>query len=204
MTPRQMNHVLKITILMLVIGVAGGIYFADKQLKSIATDTARLRAQVEIGDKQLTTYQATKQKVDSLSYVQELAGKVLPEEQEQSLTVAEISQFALRARLTVEDITFVDTTKTTTTKTKSTDKKAKSTIPKGVSVIPMSIKFQDGSRYDYLLEFLKSVEDNRRKMQVTNISLTPDADNRSLLKTVTVELNLYVRSQEKTTEKKSE
>ena len=199
-----MNHVLKITILLLAIGVAGGIYFADKQLKSIATDTARLRAQVEIGDKQLTTYQATKQKVDSLSYVQELAGKVLPEQQEQSLTVAEISQFALRARLTVEDITFIDTTKTTTTKTKSTDKKAKSTIPKGVSVIPMSIKFQDGSRYDYLLEFLKSVEDNRRKMQVTNISLTPDVDNRALLKSVTVELNLYVRSQEKTTEKKSE
>lgn len=204
MTPRRMNHVLKITILVLVIGVAAGIYFADKQLKSIATDTARLRAQVEIGDKQLITYQATKQKVDSLSYVQELAGKVLPEQQEQSLTVAEISQFALRARLTVEDITFIDTTKTTTTKTKSTDKKAKSTIPKGVSVIPMSIKFQDGSRYDYLLEFLKSVEDNRRKMQVTNISLTPDADNRALLKSVTVELNLYVRSQEKTTEKKSE
>lgn len=204
MTPRRMNHVLKITILVFVIGVAAGIYFADKQLKSIATDTARLRAQVEIGDKQLTTYQATKQKVDSLSYVQELAGKVLPEQQEQSLTVAEISQFALRARLTVEDITFVDTTKTNTTKTKSTDKKAKSTIPKGVSVIPMSIKFQDGSRYDYLLEFLKSVEDNRRKMQVTNISLTPDADNRALLKSVTVELNLYVRSQEKTTEKKSE
>jgi Tfp pilus assembly protein PilO len=204
MTPRRMNHVLKITILVFVIGVAAGIYFADKQLKSIATDTARLRAQVEIGDKQLTTYQATKQKVDSLSYVQELAGKVLPEQQEQSLTVAEISQFALRARLTVEDITFIDTTKTTTTKTKSTDKKAKSTIPKGVSVIPMSIKFQDGSRYDYLLEFLKSVEDNRRKMQVTNISLTPDADNRALLKSVTVELNLYVRSQEKTTEKKSE
>lgn len=199
-----MNHVLKITILLLVIVVAGGIYFADKQLKSIASDTARLRAQVEIGDKQLTTYQATKQKVDSLSYVQELAGKVLPEQQEQSLTVAEISQFALRARLTVEDITFVDTTKTTTTKTKSTDKKAKSTIPKGVSVIPMSIKFQDGSRYDYLLEFLKSIEDNRRKMQVTNISLTPDVDNRALLKSVTVELNLYVRSQEKTTEKKSE
>lgn len=204
MTPRRMNHVLKIAIVLLVVGVAGGIYFADKQLKSIASDTARLRAQVEIGNKQLSTYQATKQKVDSLSYVQELAGKVLPEEQEQSLTVAEISQFALRARLTVEDITFVDTTKTTTTKTKSTDKKAKSTIPKGVSVIPMSIKFQDGSRYDYLLEFLKSVEDNRRKMQVTNISLTPDADNRSLLKTVTVELNLYVRSKEKTTEKKSE
>ncbi len=204
MTPRRMNHVLKITILLLVIVVAGGIYFADKQLKSIASDTARLRAQVEIGDKQLTTYQATKQKVDSLSYVQELAGKVLPEQQEQSLTVAEISQFALRARLTVEDITFVDTTKTTTTKTKSTDKKAKSTIPKGVSVIPMSIKFQDGSRYDYLLEFLKSIEDNRRKMQVTNISLTPDVDNRALLKSVTVELNLYVRSQEKTTEKKSE
>ena len=204
MTPRRMNRILKLIMILLVIGVAGGIYFADKQLESIATDTARLRAKVEIGDDQLSNYQATKQKVDSLSYVQELAGKVLPDEQEQSLTVAEISQFALRARLTVEDITFVDAAKTATTKNKSTDKKSKSTIPKGVSVIPMSVKFQDGSRYDYLLEFLKSVEDNRRKMQVTNISLTPDSDNRSLLKSVTVELNLYVRSQDKSAEKKSE
>lgn len=204
MTPKRMNRVLKITILLLVVGVSAGVYLADKQLNAIATDTARLRAQVEISDKQLSAYQLTKQKVDSLSYVEELAGKVLPEEQEQSLTVAEISQFALRARLAVEDITFVDTEKTAVTKGKTGDKKTKSTIPKGVSVIPMSIKFQDGSRYDYLLEFLRSVEDNRRKMQVTNISLTPDADNRALLKSVTVELNLYVRQQEKTVEKKSE
>lgn len=204
MTPKRMNRVLKITILLLVVGVSAGVYLADKQLNAIATDTARLRAQVEISDKQLSAYQLTKQKVDSLSYVEELAGKVLPEEQEQSLTVAEISQFALRARLAVEDITFVDTEKTAVTKGKAGDKKTKSTIPKGVSVIPMSIKFQDGSRYDYLLEFLRSVEDNRRKMQVTNISLTPDADNRALLKSVTVELNLYVRQQEKTVEKKSE
>jgi len=203
MSPRRMNQFLKIAILLMVLVIAGGIYLADKQLKSVAEDTARLRAQVEIGEKKLGTYQSTKEKVDSLNYVQELAAKVLPEEQEQSLTVAEISQFALRARLAVEDITFVEAGKTVTKKSKTDDKKTKSTIPKGVTVTPISVKFQDGSRYDYLLEFLKSVEENRRKMQITNISLTPDEDNRALLKTVTVELNLYVREQEKT-EKKSE
>ena len=198
MTPRKMNLILKVVMLVLIIATGVGLYFANKKLTSTATETSRLKAQVEIGQKQIKTYEATKAKVDSLDYVEELAAKVLPQEQEQSLTVAELSQFALRSRLGVAEITFTDST----TKSKSSKTKTKTPIPKGVTVIPLTIKFKPGSKYDNLLEFLKAVEENRRKMQVTNISLTPDEVDRSSFQNVTVDINLYVRDATTTTEKK--
>lgn len=191
MTPRKMNHILKAMLLASIIVTIAGLYFANQKLTAIATETATLKAKVEVGQKQIAAYEQTKTKVDSLDYVDDLATKVLPEEQEQSLTVAELSQFALRSRLSVEEITFKETAaETGKSKSKTKTKKA---IPKGVVVIPVSIKFQAGSRYDYLLEFLKSVEENRRKMQVTNIALSPDETNRSLLQDVSVDINLYVK-----------
>jgi Tfp pilus assembly protein PilO len=197
MTPRKMNYVLKGMIVLLLIVTGVGLYFANQKLTSTASETSKLKAQVEIGQKQLKTYEATKAKVDSLDYVEDLASKVLPQEQEQSLTVAELSQFATRSRLAVSEITFAETG----SKSKTTKSKTKTAIPKGVTVIPLTIKFKSGSKFDYLLEFLKSVEENRRKMQVTNISLTPNETDRSLLESVSVDINLYVRDSSSTEKK---
>lgn len=202
MTPRRMNQILTASLILLVLMAAVGLYFANKKLTLIAQQTAHLKAQVEVGNYQIATYEKTKSKIDSLDYVEALAAKVLPEEQEQSLTVAELSEFALRSRLSVAEITFAELSTTKTT-TKSTGKSTvKTAIPKGVSVIPISIKFRPGSRYDNVLEFLKSVEQNRRKMQVTNISLTPDEKNRMLLSQVSVDINLYARDKTITSENK--
>jgi len=200
MTPRKMNFALKIFLLILILLTFAGLYFANNKLTAIATETSKLKAKVDLGNSEIKTYEATKIKVDSLSYVEELANKVLPQEQEQSLTVAELSQFALRSRLSVAEITFADTT----AKSSKTKNKTKTTLPKGVSIVPLTIKFQEGTKYENLLEFLKSVEQNRRKMQVSNISLTPNEKDRSLLDDVTVDLNLYTKEAAKTssTEKK--
>lgn len=61
--------------------------------------------------------------------------------------------------------------------------------------MPITIKFKEGSKYEYLLEFKTVFETNRRKMQVTNIALVPDEENRSILSEVTVSINLYSKVQ---------
>lgn len=193
MTPKRMNIILIGLLAVLILGTLAGLYFANQKMTNLARETSKLSADIEVSKKRIDAYTLTKIKVESLDYVGDLADKVLPESQEQSVVVAELSQFALRSRLTVAGIEFVESPSS------NSKSKKKSSAPKGVEVVPIIIKFND-ARYDDLLEFLRTIEGNRRKMQVNNINLKPNEDNRSVLSEVSVALNLYVRkavSQEK-------
>ncbi len=205
MTPRSMNQVLKVIIVLLVIGTISGLYFANKKLVTIAQDTSKLKADVAVGDKQLKTYQQTKIQVDELSYVNELANTVLPANQDQSAIVAELSEFANRSGLTVSQITFSDTSKAATSaappSSSSAAGKTALTVPKGVLVVPVEIQLKSGSKYSNLLSFLKTIESNRRKSQVTNITLTPDSKDRANLSQVSIALNLYTQQPKAGTQK---
>lgn len=189
-TPKQINLALKISLSMLILLSVAGLYFANQKLTSIATETSQLKADVIVGQKQLAVYEKTKVQVESLSYVNELANKVLPTDTNQSAIVAEISEFALRSTLTLNQITFADTSQNVIA-----PKSTKSTllVPKGVVVIPVTIQIKAGAKYTNLLSFLKIIEDNQRKSQVTNISLTPDSKDRSKLSSVTIQLNMYAQ-----------
>lgn len=187
MTPTRMNTLLKITLVVCIVVGIGVLYFANGKLTQVAQQTARLKADALIGQKQIETYQKTKTQVESLSYVDDLANRVLPPDKDQSAIVAEVSEFALRSGLTINQITFNDTAKS------AKPAKGSITIPKGVNTVPVSLQFAAGAKYDKVLNFLKTLEDNRRKSQVTNISLTPDSKDRSRLSQVTIAFNLYFR-----------
>lgn len=201
MTPRSMNKVLKLSLLFLGLLTVAVLYFANARLTNIAKETAKVRAEVEAGHQQIETYQQTKAKVDSLGYVTELANKVLPKDPDQSAAVAELSQFAVRSGLQVSQITFVDAGKTTPTSTSSKDSKKKSIIPKGVTIVPVEIQLLPGANYNSLLDFLKSIENNRRKTQITSITIAPDVKDRSKLSQVTIDLNLYAKQAKTETNK---
>lgn len=194
MTPKKMNTLLKAALVVLLVVTIAGLYFANQKLVAIANKTSRLRAEIELSQKQLDAYSLTKVKVDTLGYANELATKVLPDSTEQSAVVAEVSQFALRARLGVSQISFADKDVVVP----ATNGK-KVTPPKDVTIIPISVQFKEGSKYENILEFLRYVENNQRRMQVVNINLKPSDKDRTQLSTVTVLMNLYVK---KTEEKK--
>lgn len=198
MTVTSVNKFLKVSLVLCALITAGGLYLANYKIQHVAEETAGLKSKLEVNTKQIKQYETTKKKVDSLSDVNELAEKILPKQQEQSLTVAELSQFALRSRLKIVNITFKDSDEKKPVKG---DTKKKTTIPSGVRVVPLTIQFQEGAEYQYILDFLKYVEDNRRTMQVTNISLTPMDTDRRKFKDVTVDINLYTTEKAPETKK---
>lgn len=192
MTPKKMKRTLLGVLVLLILSTAGGVFIANKKLTGIAEETARLSADIEVAKKKSSAYAATKERVASLDYVGDLADKVLPDSQQQSTVVAELSTFATRERLNVKGIEFIEQANVKSTKDKKT------AVPKGVEVVPVVISFTDAP-YERLISFMRTVEQNQRKMQVTSINLKPNEDNRSILSEVAVTLNLYV---EKATEKK--
>lgn len=191
MTPRKMNKVLKVFIGLTIALIVLVLFVGNKKLTGVAIETTRLKAEAEATKRQVATYEETKAKVESLDYVDELAAKVLPADKEQSAILAEVSEFALRSGLTISQVAFSDTSGSQQTKTPST----KAATPNSVQVIPVTIQFTEGSQYNAVLDFLKTVEGNQRKMQVTDISITPDADNRQIFSEVSVSMNLYAKQQ---------
>jgi Tfp pilus assembly protein PilO len=190
MTPRFMNQILKALVVMVVLILVGVLYLGDKKIVTVANETSRLKAVVEVNQQQIKVYEKTKDKVATLGYVNELANKVLPADKEQSVIVAEVSEFAKRSNLSISQITFSDVAKDSGSKTKT---KTSLVIPKGVQVIPVTIQMQSGASYNDVLDFLRTAETNQRKMQLTSINLKPNVEDRQILEQVNISMNLYAK-----------
>lgn len=200
MSPKKMNRILKIFLSVIIFLVVVGLFFADKKLQQVSKQTVVLKAQIEADNKKLDIYELTKIKVAELGYIKDLAAQILPQSEEQSVVVAELAEFAKRSNLQTGSITFAEEVKAAAP-TDSKKKTKKSTVPKGVEVVPVVFTVSESAPYEDVLDFLKYIEQNRRKMQVTQISLTPNGDDANKLEDVSVSLNLFVKSA-KTTEKK--
>lgn len=204
MTPKKMNNLLWATLGLLIVAALAGLYFMNQIVTDMAQSTARLRAEAEINQKKLAIYTASQQRAESLEYVNNLAEQILPGDHDQSATIAEISQFALRSNLQVADITFDIPNPEDAKKTKKQKDEASKGLPRGVEIIPVTLTLQEGARYDNILEFLKTLENNRRKMQVVNVSLTPSEENRAVFEQVIFRIHIYARQDAKSEDKKNE
>lgn len=185
MTPRKMNLALKITAGLVIVASLVFLYFANNRLSNIAKETASLKAQIEVSDNQLQIYEVTKKRVESLSYVEGLANQVLPATEDQSVIVAEITQFARNSNLQIGEINFIEG--------QAAGSKKAAPIS-GVKVTAFTIQIGGGATFENLLSFLRAIEGNRRKSQVTSINISPDSNSPGSLSNVTISLNLYTRT----------
>ena len=190
MNAKTMNKLLKITLVGLFVVVLLGLFFADKKLTDAANSTTQLKAQAEIDSKRLENYELTKIKIEELGYVKDIAKQILPDSENQSVIVAELAEFGRRSNLQTGSITFAEAAKTTS---KDPKDKAANKVPEGVAVVPVVFTVSETAQYQDLLNFLKYIEQNRRKMQITQISLTPNLDNGEELQDISVSLNLFVK-----------
>ncbi len=185
MNAKRMNLLIKIALVLSLVAISAGLYFANKKLTTLASNTSQLKADVEVSEKQIINYEITKEKVTKLSYVNELAAQVLPAQEDQSTVVAELNLFARQTVLSISKIEFVQPG--------SSGSGKKPATPAGVNVTPVNIEIAEGASYSNLLKFLNLLETNRRRSQVSNISISPDDENINRLNQVTISLNLYTK-----------
>lgn len=65
--------------------------------------------------------------------------------------------------------------------------------PAGVSSTNVSVTLGQKVGYVNFLNFLKLIENNVTRMQITNVSLTPDIENRATLSSPTLSIMVYTR-----------
>lgn len=161
-----------------------------------------LKLEQKVLDKRSTALLQAKKDITEYEDLEQIARSVVPQDKDQARTVVEIVNIARELGISVTSIAFPDSllgqvsrgSRRGTTTDPNLTQLTPLTSPKGVYSMEIRIE-TDGDRpvpYARLLNFLSRLENNRRTAQVTNISISPDEDNRNLI-TFTLTLTTYVK-----------
>jgi hypothetical protein len=204
MTPKKATYILIALLTILIVAGVAAFYYGDKILQARSAKISEEKIQLEAVNTELSLFKNSKDMVDKYGFVKELSGKILPESKFQSEVLAELTKFAADNNMKIQTLTFgADNAKTDDPSLSQT-----STIKglSGVRVLNASIQFSNDPAisYESFINFLKNVESNQRKMQVSTLSITPDPENSAAIASATVTVNIFLKEPSSNQENKGQ
>lgn len=193
MTPKRATLVLGgVLIIVVAIGV-GAFYLGDKMLQERSRQISDEKAQLEAVKTELKIFEDSKEKVAKYGFVNELYGKILPESKFQSEVVAELTKFATANGISIQALTFTGGDAAASDPNLSQTETVEGLS--GVRVLNASIQFvtEPPISYSSFLNFLKQVETNQRKMQVTTLTITPSPEDSNYISSATISVNIFLK-----------
>lgn len=188
----------RITILLsliLVISIAGSVgvlYVMHKYITKIDKSISELKSQDEAGAKQLADLNIAELQVKKYQDFSSIASQVLPKVYNQS----EINMIVNLAKQSGIGLTSIGVSNGLAS---SLPGSCRSPLlayneVKGVCTVTFHIQPSESISFDQFMNFMNRIEQNRRKILVTNLSLSPtnDKDKPNQL-TVSADLNLFTR-----------
>ena len=183
----------------LTLGSITAVFFGDKILQSKAKNLTNLKLDNKVLDEQQTSLAQAKKDIEKYSELEQIAKSVVPQDKDQAEVVREIVKVASDNGVKLSSISFPSSSlgqaAPADSKTTSplTQVQAVKDIP-GIYVLEINIQ-QDSSSpvtYDKFINFLSSLENNRRTAQVTSVTVQPNAQDRSKL-TFSLVVNAYIK-----------
>lgn len=190
-SPKKAFYVGVGLLTIILLAGAGLFYTFDSELTALNTDIGKQLADQEVLNSQIKIYRATEETVNELGFVSELAENVLPSSKEQGKVVAEIKKFITDQKLTFESVAFTGAN-IASAPAGNTQTQAQAGLT-GVRILPTTAVIQAGASYEQIIRLLETIENNQRKMQITQISLTPDSESNGF-STITMQIDVYLRS----------
>ncbi len=201
-----MLGILGITSILVVLAIILGITLINRQSNKLVS----LKIDSQVVESQETALAQAKKDILKYSELETIAKQIVPQDKDQAKAAREILSLANQSGVKISSIGFPAsslgqappkaTTKDTPNITGPTEPTTTETQVK--SVLGINGLFQlditvisDASapvRYDKLIDFLSKLEQNRRTAQVSQITIQPDAENRSLLN-FSLTITLYIK-----------
>lgn len=199
MTPKRMFFVMLGAVVLLLSLASGGYYYTRQQLKEKSVSLSKLKADIDAIDDSVADAKKVLQQYDDLSFIDNIANDVLPPEKIQSDLVEQIYILANEAGVTVRTVTF-----TSPGGKPTSDPTLTQTVPlegiSGVYALTATLGYESNT-YNNLVNFLKKLEGNRRKLQISSIVINPTRESIEGGGNATqvigyqgsLELNVYIR-----------
>lgn len=187
---------LMLAILMFVIVAAAGViaFFGYTELKKVAVEVSHTTVDADASQNNLQNLQKIQQKLASNKDVITRTNGIVAESQSyqyQDQIIADLKNYASRAHITITNLDFGMTTTKSPTPTPGSTGGLNVPPPAGVKTTTVAVTLQNPINYDDLLHFLKSIEQNLTKMQVSKVSLSKGSGSAVSIEALTIEV--YIR-----------
>lgn len=175
------------------IGVAT-FSIADKMLQKSATETSHAVADAEASQNNLQNLQKLEQDLITKKDIVQRAASIVAESRSyeyQNQIINDLNDYASRASLSIININF-DTAAGSTGTTPATPAPPVATVG-GVKSTTASITLKNPVDYANLLRFIKSIEQNLTKMQISSIGLSKSTDSQTGITSDTLNIEVYIK-----------
>lgn len=209
MNARKFFYVMITIFSLSLIGGGGMLYIANNILQNRSNNIVDLKLDSAEAEAQLAAYQSAKKDVEKYSYLSDIINSALPQDKDQARSVREIFLMAENAGITLKSVTFNSSTlgsKSSSASASSSSDTASATITqakpvKGLTgiysiettVTPYADDENYKVTYDQLIQFLQSIESNRRAMQVASLQLNPLGQSESDSISFVLTLNIFIK-----------
>ncbi|HLB66363.1 MAG TPA: hypothetical protein VJJ78_02090 [Candidatus Saccharimonadales bacterium] len=193
-------------VVLMALGIFLSLAQANKILNKRSEKLIALKLDNRVLEEQEIALTKAATDVEKYTGLENIAKAIVPQDKDQAEAVREIVKIANETNVKLTSISFptstlgqakavvaTDTTNPQPVKPSISQVKAVETIP-GVYVMEVNIQ-QDTNQpvtYGRMIDFLSRLERNRRTAQVTNVTVQPNPQNRSLL-TFSLIVNIYIK-----------
>jgi hypothetical protein len=177
-----------ISLIVAAAGITAGFIFALDLLNEQAIAANHAKIDNELAEQEISKLKNLKTYLEQNKATVDRASEVVAASQAytyQNQGIADLNTFASRVGVKILGIDFPDTSK-------QTSKKQASSIT-GVKRIPIIVRLEGPVPYVSYIRFLKSIEQNLTKMQITSVSMVPDAKDPSKLVSPSIDIEVYIR-----------
>ncbi|MDN5275002.1 MAG: exported protein of unknown function [Candidatus Saccharibacteria bacterium] len=191
LTATRLRIILAVSLLL--IEVLGSLFVtnADRILKSYAAEVSQVRADANASQNNVQTLRKIQQELLANKDAIARTNGIVADSQSyqyQDQIITDLNDYAKRANITLTNLDFLATAPSGTTTPAPT---GGTTAVAGVKTTSVSVTIKNPVEYDRLLRFIKSIEENLTKMQISSIGLAKDSGGGVTSQVLTIEV--YIR-----------
>lgn len=211
MNSKRVFFIMLAVVVLLGASIIGAAVFGDQLLQKESAKLVSLKLDSRSLDDQQTSLVQANKDIAKYSDLEKIADSVVPQEKDQAQTVRELVNIAAQSGIKLSTISFPASTlgqpvaKPIPAGSGDSSTPAAPAAPSITQVTPvknipgvyvMEINIQQDSNspisYDNFISFLDKLEHNRRTAQVTSVTVTPNAQDRSKL-SFSIVVDVYIK-----------
>lgn len=187
MTPKRLFYAMSVLCGIMFLGIGAVAYLGNSFLSKEAAKIADARADDELIDQRKALKNDLVKTIDDYTELKALATKFLPDSKNQDDLIAEFYKIASNNDIDISGLNFTASGDKISSSSQTTPLKD----AKNVLVFPFTVTNYTAS-FDQLIAFMQDLENNRRKLQITQIQLQPD-EKTGLISVPSMAMESYIK-----------
>lgn len=188
MNSRKLMYVMLGILGLALAGTGAGIYYGYGLLQQNVQSANHIKIDAELNDQAQSSLSLMQQKFQdpSIQKLSDYLNQIVPSAAYRSQFVPDIYAYAQHSNVTISGLSF-DAAPTV-------GPRATSAVPTppGSTPMPVTVSIDKGSTFSEFTDFVKALENNLEHVQITTLTMTPDASDPNKLASANITLQVFI------------